>query len=155
MADREIESFLYGEARLMDEHRFDEWLALWEEGGSYWVPCNADDIDPSRQVSIIYDDYLRLKQRIDRLKSGTVQALDPRPRMRRVIGNIEADTVAGDTVTASSNFILGVTRGENQELWIGRSIHRLRRTALGFKIAHKKVLLTNSDQEMSLLQFLI
>src|SRR5919201_3961671 len=91
MADAEIESFLYREARLMDEHRFDEWLALWSNPARYWVPCNEDDIDPTRQVSIIYDDYTRLVQRIERLKSGSVQAMDPKPRMRRLISNIEIE----------------------------------------------------------------
>jgi 3-phenylpropionate/cinnamic acid dioxygenase small subunit len=155
MADPQIERFLYREALLMDEHRFDEWLALWVEGGSYWVPCNADDIDPTRQVSIIYDDYARLRQRIDRLKSGSVQALDPAPRMRRLISNIEADATTGDEVTVASNFMLCIARGLDQQLWSGRSIHRLRHTGEGLKIAHKKVLLINNDQEMPLLQFLI
>jgi 3-phenylpropionate/cinnamic acid dioxygenase small subunit len=155
MADPQIERFLYREALLMDEHRFDEWLALWAEGGSYWVPCNADDIDPTRQVSIIYDDYVRLKQRVARLKSGSVQALDPAPRMRRLISNIEVDPAVGDEVTVSSNFILCIARGVEQQLWSGRTIHRLRQMSGGLKIAHKKVLLINNDQEIPLLQFLI
>ena len=84
MADPQVESFLYQEALFMDEHRFDEWLSLWGDPARYWVPCNADDIDPLRQVSIIYDDRERLVQRIERLKSGSVQAMNPKPRMRVV-----------------------------------------------------------------------
>jgi len=125
----------------MDEHRFDEWLALWSNPARYWVPCNEDDIDPARQVSIIYDDYTRLVQRIERLRSGSVQAMDPRPRMRRLISNIEVEPGEDGQLTVGSNFI--------------RSIHALRHDAAGFKIAEKKVLLINSDQEMPLLQFLI
>ena len=45
-----VESFLYREARLMDEHAYDEWLALWTDDALYWVPCNEDDIDPERHV---------------------------------------------------------------------------------------------------------
>jgi 3-phenylpropionate/cinnamic acid dioxygenase small subunit len=167
MADPQIERFLYREALLMDEHRFDEWLSLWVEGGSYWVPCNADDIDPKRQVSLIYDDYVRLRQRVDRLKSGSVQAFDPAPRMRRLISNIETFPLpdpppqtgegreGGDEVTVGSNFILCIARSADQQFWSGRTIHRLRQTPDGLKIAHKKVLLINNDQEMPLLQFLI
>jgi len=40
-----VTKFLYLEADLMDEHRFDEWLALWSSELLYWVPCNDDDID--------------------------------------------------------------------------------------------------------------
>jgi benzoate/toluate 1,2-dioxygenase subunit beta len=155
MADPAVESFLFREAKYMDEHRFDEWLSLWGDPAQYWVPCNDDDIDPSRQVSIIYDDRQRLEQRIDRLKSGSVQALDPRPRMRRVISNIDAEPGVGGELTVQSNFILCLARGETQQLWAGRSIHTLQRHPDGFKIARKKVLLINNDQEMPLLQFLI
>jgi 3-phenylpropionate/cinnamic acid dioxygenase small subunit len=155
MVDAQIESFLYREARLMDEHRFDEWLALWTNPARYWVPCNEDDIDPARQVSIIYDDHLRLMQRIERLKSGSVQAMDPKPRMRRLISNIEVESRQDGHLTVGSNFILCLARESRQELWSGRSIHGLRRDADSFKIAEKKVLLINSDQEMPLLQFLI
>ncbi len=48
-----VEQFLYREARLADEQRLDDWLALWDEDALYWVPCNQDDIDPTRQLSII------------------------------------------------------------------------------------------------------
>jgi len=154
MADPAIESFLFREALLMDEQRYDEWLALWTEGARYWVPCNDDDVDPRRGVSIIYDDRDRLVQRIDRLKSGSVQAMDPKPKMRRLISNVEAEETGG-ALTVKSNFILCIARGSGQQLWSGRSIHKLERANGGFKIAEKKVLLINNDQEMPLLQFLI
>ena len=154
MADASIERFLYREARLMDEHRYEEWLALWADEARYWVPCNDDDIDPMRQVSIIYDDRERLQQRVERLMSGSVLAQDPKPRMRRLISNIEVETKGGEVVVGS-NFILGWARGEAQQIWAGRSIHRLVRAGDDFKIREKKVLLINADQEMPLLQFLI
>jgi benzoate/toluate 1,2-dioxygenase subunit beta len=150
-----IDQFLYREARLMDEHRYREWLALWTDDALYWVPCNADDIDPKRQVSIIYDNRQRLEQRVNRLASGSVLAQDPQPRMRRVISNIEIDEQAAADVTARSNFMLIQAKGRSQYVWAGCSIHRLRRSGDEFKIAHKKVMLVNADQEMPLLQFLI
>ena len=47
-----IERFLYHEARLMDNHRYAEWHALWAEDGplTYWVPCNGDAVDPRENV---------------------------------------------------------------------------------------------------------
>lgn len=155
MSKEAIERFLYREARLMDEHRYAEWLALWTEDASYWVPCNADDIDPRHQVSIIYDDRPRLEQRIDRLISGSVLAQDPPPRMRRLISNVEIVHEQGTELGVQSNFILVKARGGEQQIWAGRSHHLLRRDGVDFKIARKKVLLVNADQEMPLLQFLI
>ncbi len=155
MPDREIEAFLYREARLMDESRYDEWLALWTQDALYWVPCNEDDIDPARQVSIIYDDRDRLVQRVDRLKSGSVLAQQPRPRMRRLVSNVEIVESAERELTVESNFMLGIARAGAKQLWTGRSIHRLRRDGAAFLIARKKVLLIDNDQEIPLLQFLI
>ena len=155
IADAEIERLLYREARLMDEGRYDEWLALWTDAAIYWVPCNHDDIDPMRDVSLIYDDRVRLGERVERLKSGSVLAQQPKPRMRRVVSNVEVAAREGAEVTVHSNFVLGIARASGQQFWMGRSIHRLRRSGEGLKIAHKKVLLINSDIEMSLLQFLV
>jgi len=156
MTDAQVAALLYREARLADEHRYDEWLSLWEESDTlYWVPCNEDDIDPRRQVSIIYDDHLRLLERIERLKSGSVLAQQPLPRMRRVVSNIEIGPAAADVLTVESNFILATARAGRQELWAGRMIHKLRLRGESAKILSKKVLLNNSDQEIPLLQFLI
>jgi benzoate/toluate 1,2-dioxygenase subunit beta len=149
-----VERFLYREARLMDEGQYREWLSLWTDDAIYWVPCNEDD-DPTRDVSLIYDNRDRLAQRIDRLTSGTVQAMDPRPRMRRVVSNIEIEADVGDDLTVASNFILGHARWDTQQLWVGRTVHKLRRSGESLQIAFKKVVLINSDQEIPLLQFLI
>jgi 3-phenylpropionate/cinnamic acid dioxygenase small subunit len=154
MDSARVEQFLYLEARLMDEHRYKEWLALWAEDGLYWVPCNEDEIDPTRHVSIIYDDRTRLEQRVDRLLSGGVLAQDPKPRMRRVISNIEIDDGAAE-ITVQSNFVLVLARAGGQQIWAGRTIHKLRPAQDSFLMRHKTVLLVNADLEMPLLQFLI
>jgi 3-phenylpropionate/cinnamic acid dioxygenase small subunit len=152
---REVEQFLYHEARLMDENRYSEWAALWTDDAIYWVPCRSEDRDPSRQVSIIYDNRTRLADRIARLESGTVLAQDPKPSMRRVVSNIVIENATETEIEVSSNFVLIQARGGAQYLWAGRSEYRLRKDNGALKIAFKKVLLVNSEQEMPVLQFLI
>jgi 3-phenylpropionate/cinnamic acid dioxygenase small subunit len=154
ISDADIEKFLYREARLMDEHRYQEWLTLWTGDAVYWLPCGHEDTDPLRQVSIIYDNRAKLEDRINRLQSGSVLAQDPKPRMRRVISNVEVER-AGEETTVASNFILIQARGASQYTWCGQSTHKLREQDGSIKIAHKKVLLVNSEQEMPVLQFLI
>src|SRR5215472_6982564 len=88
---RQVEQFLFHEALLMDEHRFDEWLALWDDDALYWVPTGRDDLNPDREISLIYDDRIRLELRIARLKSGFAHAQDPRSRMRRLLSNISIE----------------------------------------------------------------
>ena len=52
---REVEAFVYLEGGLQDRHEYDAWEALWTDDGVYWIPANGDDIDPEREMSIIYD----------------------------------------------------------------------------------------------------
>jgi 3-phenylpropionate/cinnamic acid dioxygenase small subunit len=155
MSDSDIAKFLFREAVLMDEHRYEEWLALWTGDGVYWIPCAHEDADPLRHVSIIYDNRAKLGDRVARLQSGGVLAQDPKPRMRRVISNIEIARASDTEATVASNFVLIQARGADQTIWCGRSIHTLREQDGGIKIARKKVLLVNSEQEMPVLQFLI
>jgi p-cumate 2,3-dioxygenase beta subunit len=150
------EQFLYHEAQLMDEMRLEEWFALWLETGTYWVPVDPNDDQSARRVSIIHDDYLRLEQRVDRLKSGAVLAVqESRGEMRRIVSNIVVTADDGTDVTVESNFMLGIARTIEQQMWMGRSFHQLKRDGDGFWIAAKKVLLINSRREIPLLQFLI
>jgi 3-phenylpropionate/cinnamic acid dioxygenase small subunit len=149
MDHRTIEQFLYREARLADEHRLRDWLALCTDDILYWIPAGADEIDPARQVSIVYDDRNRLLDRIGYLETGALN-IDMRSRMRRVISNIEID---GDEV--SSNFILVEAREDQQYVWCGRTIHRLREAEGGLKMCYKKVLLVNNAQVMPVFQFII
>ena len=75
--------------------------------------------------------------------------------MRRVVSNIEIEAEHGDDLTIASNFILGHARWDIQQIWVGRTVHKIRREGESFKMAFKKVMLINSDQEIPLLQFLI
>ena len=53
---RAVVEFLYREARLADEARYAEWLALWTDDGVYWVPATTDPgADPDKHISHIYD----------------------------------------------------------------------------------------------------
>jgi benzoate/toluate 1,2-dioxygenase beta subunit len=150
-----VESFLYREARLMDESAYDEWLSLWTDDALYWVPCNRDDSDPAREISAVYDDRARLQTRIDRLKSGVAFAQEPKSRMRRLISNIEIEDAGNGDLMVSSNFILVELRRSKQDVFAGRTIHRLRPEGDSFRISHKKVLLVNNDEVIDNLTFLI
>ncbi len=151
----QVEQFLFHEAQLMDEHRYDEWLPLWTEDALYWVPSNRDDVDPKREVSLIYDDWVRLQLRVARLKSGFAHAQEPRSRLRRLISNIEIEEGDKGEIVAHSNFMLAELRRGKQDLFAGRSTHRLRPHNGSFKMAAKKVLLINNDEPIDNLTFLI
>ena len=123
---QQVEQFIYTEAQLMDEHRYDEWLTLWTDDALYWVPSGRDEIDPKREISLIYDDRVRLQVRIARLKSGFAHAQEPKSRMRRVISNIIVEETENGEIVAYSNFMLAELRRGKQDIFAGRTMHRLR-----------------------------
>ena len=151
---RTIERFLFHEARLMDAHRLDEWLALWDEDATYWVPCNGDDIDPTRSVSVIYDRGGQVRNRIQRIKE-TLWLKEQAPRLRRILGNIEIDAESDTEIVVGSNFILAELHRHRQTLWAGNTIHKLIPDGDRFRIKYKKVVLLNNDEPLPNLLFLI
>src|SRR5262245_59397362 len=138
---QQVEQFLYYEAQLADEHRYDEWLALWTDDALYWAPSGRDEINPEREISLIYDDRVRLRLRIGRLKSGFAHAQEPKSRMRRVVSNIVIEEAENGEIIAHSNFLLAELRRGKQDLFAGRTMHRLRSHNGGFQLVTKKVLL--------------
>lgn len=152
---QQVEQFIYYEADLMDEHRYDEWLGLWTDDALYWVPTGRDEVDPKREISLIYDDRTRLQVRIARLKSGFAHAQEPKSRMRRLISNIVIGEETNRDILSRSNFLLVELRRGKQDLFAGRTIHRLRPYAGSFKLVFKKVLLVNNDESIDNLTFLI
>lgn len=152
---REVEDFLYREARLQDEGCYDEWEALWADDAHYWVPANGDDIDPSRQISIINDNRRRIHTRVEQLRTGERHTQVPPSRTRRVISNVEIESAAGDEMVTGSNFILVESRSGRLTTWAGRIQHTLRRENRGFALVRKKVMLVNNGDALPTLSFLI
>lgn len=151
---RRVEEFLYQEAKLIDEHRYEEWLALWSEDALYWVPCNSDDADPMRQAMIIYDNRARLEERVYRLTSGAAWAQQPQSRTRRLISNVEVREDSGG-YAVESNCIIAELRRSRQDIFAARLLHTLRPIGDSFRIALKKVLLLNNDEPIDNLTFLV
>ena len=110
---REAEQFLFHEARLADEHRYEEWERLWTDDALYWVPANGDDIDPERQMSIIYDNRSRISLRVKQLLTGKRHTQEPQSRLRRLISNVEltGEDERGIASFASLQEALADTRG--------------------------------------------
>lgn len=150
-----IESFLYREAALLDAWKLEEWLALFTEDAIYWIPCNEDDNDPTRHISIAYDDRQNLQERIWRLDSGKAYSQEPRSRTRHLIGNVEVTAVSGNEVTVSSSFALFQVRLGRQNTFAGRYEHRLRKVDGAWKIAFKKAELINNNETIDDITFMI
>src|SRR2546430_9233738 len=95
--------FVYREARLADEARYAEWLALWTDDAVDWVPATTDPAaDPEKHLSHIYDNRGRPETRIKLPLTGHPHSQEPPPRMRRPVSNIAAAPAGHDELIAQA-----------------------------------------------------
>lgn len=144
---REAERFLLEEARLLDEARYEKWLALFTADAWYWVPSAPDQDSPLTTVSLIYDDRRLMETRVRRLGNPHMHSQTPPSRTSRIIANVTLEETAagGGEWTARSKLLMVEYRQDQQRVFAGTCRHRLRRAGDGLKIAWKRVDLVNCD----------
>ena len=131
---REIEAFVFLEARLADESRYGEWEALTTDDFHYWVPNGRADYDPATRLSYVNDNRARLATRIRQLESGVRHAQTPPSPMRRLITNIEVRAAdAGEVVVSANQVVYELAAQSTGELrvWPGQVTYRLRCSRIG------------------------
>ncbi|UXA15543.1 nuclear transport factor 2 family protein [Mycobacterium sp. SMC-8] len=157
---RDVEQFLYREARFADESDYDSWEELWTDDALYWVPAGNDSPDPMQSMSVMYDNRSRISTRLKQLRTGRRYAQAPPSNLRRSISNIEMLggrlTPTGDTdVEIGANMLLLESRARGNHLWGGRVTYRLRRVDGALRMSYKKVVLVDKDKPIPTLGFLI
>jgi 3-phenylpropionate/cinnamic acid dioxygenase small subunit len=142
------EQFLYHEARLLDTQRYEEWLELFTEDATYWVPLEQGQKDPHETSSIIHDDRTLLELRVKQARHPRAHARLPLARTVHQIGNVTALGEANGELRIASTLTLVEFRNQRQRLHAALVEHRLRRQDDTFRIAHKRVDLVNSEGEL-------
>lgn len=154
-----IEQFLFLEARLIDERRFGEWVKLWTDDGTYWVPANGEDTDPERQVSLIYDNRARLQTRVERFASGKAYSQQPPPRTAHLVGSVTAADAADNGPerqwVVRSVVRVAESRPGHRVDWCGHVTHQLVERDGELRIVSKKVVLVDNDQELTTIDFIL
>jgi 3-phenylpropionate/cinnamic acid dioxygenase small subunit len=142
-----LQDFIVHEARLLDERRLRDWMALFAEDGTYWVPAVPDQQSPFDQASLFYDDRDLMRTRIERLEHPRIHVQTPPSRTAHLVGNVLVESVdegKGEYVVGST-VIMVEYRDEQQRVFAGRQHHRLRRDGVSFRIVQKRVDLINCD----------
>jgi benzoate/toluate 1,2-dioxygenase subunit beta len=156
---RDVEQFLYREARFADESDYDSWEELWTEDALYWVPAGNDDKHPLEQMSVIYDNRNRISTRLKQLRTGRRHAQAPPSNLRRSITNVELlggrAAATGTDLEVGANFLVLESRARGNHLWGGRVTYRLRHVDGALRMSYKKVVLVDRDKPLPTLGFLI
>ena len=145
-----VQQFLFHEARLLDERRLQEWLALYADDAEYWVPYAWNQQSPKDHVSLFYETKKLLAMRIDRLDRALSPLDSPPARVNHYLTNVQVD---GEPLAARANLLFVEHRREQQRWFAGRATWRLRPHGEAFLIAAKRVDLLNADQDAGHLRF--
>ena len=160
---REVEQFLYREARLLDDRHFHEWLELFTDDVRYYMAGRSNRypkssmaiaiLDPARYVesdvtgddelAILDEDKTSLAARVARLDTGMAWAEDPPSRTRHMVSNVEVEAGDGDAeIRVYSNFLVYRSRAETEEdFYVGARQDVLRRVDGIWKIARRRLVL--------------
>jgi biphenyl 2,3-dioxygenase beta subunit len=144
----EVEQFLYDEAALLDAHRYDDWLALFADDASYFVPIRRTrmrreldgEFTQKGEMAFFDDTKPMLAGRVAKLQTGRSWSEDPPSRTRRLVTNVRVVADDGHELAVESNFLLYRARLDSDEdTWLGSRRDTLRRADGSFLIAARTV----------------
>ncbi len=148
---REIEDFLYTEAELLDERRFEAWLDLLTEDVRYWMPMRRNvkfgeqqrENTRERQDMNWFDEGKEtLTQRVKQILTGVHWAEEPLSRVCHMVSNVQLLTASPTEVTVGSRFLVYRNRVETEtDFFIGKREDVLRKGNGQWKIARRKIIL--------------
>ncbi len=158
-----VEQFYYREARLLDERRLQQWLALADESIEYSMPTRfVPQPDPSLQDT---EAFLSVERELDRAVGGKGSPIrhdnfmgifartfrgyktngwseSPAPRTRRTISNVEVNPLDNGEVQAYSNFMMFYSHlGKDNHIITGGRRDVLREVDGDFKLLKREVII--------------
>ena len=137
------------EARLLDQLRFDEWLAMYSPECIYWVPGTPAAGDPRREIAISFDDRRRMEDRIYRLRTGYAWSQAPKSRTVRMVSNVEVFAAKeGAARMVRSNYLISEFRVDGTRYLSGWCGHRFVQRGLRWEIEVRQVNLIDCDQNL-------
>jgi PAH dioxygenase small subunit len=147
-----VQDFLWHEAELLDDRRFEEWLALFTQDIEYTAPISITRKTPNPTVVDeigYFDENLQsLTLRVRRLRTDVAWAEDPPSHTRRFVCNIRPrPTDADDELAVRSSLLLYRSRGDlgAHDLIVGERDDLLRAVDGELRIARRRVVLDQSS----------
>lgn len=167
---REVEAFLYAEAELLDERRYEDWLALFTDDARYWMPIrrNVPPDTPEREftregVDVNWFDEGKdtLSRRVAQIRTGVHWAEEPPSRLCHMITNVQILRAAPPgpaprELAVKSRFLVYRNRVETEtDLLVGKREDLLRRLDGRWRIARRRIVLDQSVLLVKNLTFFI
>lgn len=152
--DDDVVALVYREARLIDDGHWDAWYALYADDAMYWVPLVPGQVDGENHTSLLYEDKLLLKLRIERFANPRSFSLHPTVRCQHVLQRPEvesSDPAAGHWRTRTAQLYVEV-QGDRQTVLAAIVRHEIDRVDGALLIRRKRVDMLNCDAALPSIQ---
>jgi 3-phenylpropionate/cinnamic acid dioxygenase small subunit len=153
---QEMEEFLYYEAELLDERRYEEWLELLAEDVRYWMPMRRNvkfgELEreftrEGQDINWFDEGKDTLTRRVQQLLTGVHWAEEPLSRICHMVSNVQLlhvrpSVLAPLEVTVKCRFLIYRNRVDTEtDLLVGKREDVVRRTNGQWKIRQRKIVL--------------
>lgn len=153
---QQIEDFLYHEAELLDERRYEDWLALLTDDVRYWMPMRRNvkfgELEreftrEGQDINWFDEGKDTLTRRVQQILTGVHWAEEPLSRLCHMVSNVQLlhvqpSVVAPAEVTAKCRFLIYRNRVETEtDLLVGKREDVLHLMDGQWKIRQRKVIL--------------
>lgn len=142
---REVETFLYRQAALLDARRWQDWIDLFADDGVYWMPVTPEQTDWLGEPSIFAEDRLLMEVRMGRLQHPNAWSQAASWGTNHLVGNVIVESEQADTVHVYSRFQAMELRRDAVRHFGGTYRHTLLRTPTGLRVKLQRVDLMNGQ----------
>ena len=151
-SEHDLVRFVYDEARLVDEKRFDEWYELFTDDAYYWMPLTRGQPDGENHTSLFYEDKLLLRVRIERLKNPHSFSQHQPSFCQHVLQAPQLESAGADAWVMRTPFTYVESQRDSQIALAGVGWLHLVRDEDRLRIRLKKVELVNCDAALPSIQ---
>ena len=155
--DSTLIDFVYREARLLDEKRFEEWWDLFADDARYWMPLTRGQPIGETHTSLFFEDKLLLKVRIERLQHSNAFSQQEPSFCLHVLQRptVEEADAADDCFLTRTPFFYAESQLDTQIVLAGVVHHQLKSIGGVLKIQLKKIALLNCNAALPSIQLLL
>ena len=153
----QAEEFLYEEAELLDQRRFDEWLELFSDDLVYFMPIRRnvkfgehaahENTREGEDISWFEEDKATLSKRVAQINTGVHWAEEPLSRVCHMVSNVQLVEIRpavedAREIVVRSRFLIYQNRVEYESyFFVGKRTDLLRRENGRWKNARREIIL--------------
>jgi len=159
LLNHQIEQFLYQEAEILDERRYEDWLDLLTEDIRYWMPMRRNvkfgELEreftrEGQDINWFDEGKDTLTRRVNQILTGVHWAEEPLSRICHTVSNVQILKTTPSVsepaeVSVKCRFMIYRNRVETEtDFLVGKREDVLRRVDGQWKISQRKIVLDQS-----------